>query len=668
MKKTALVIMAAGIGSRFGKGIKQLEPVGPNGEIIMDYSIHDALEAGFNKVVFIIRKDLEKDFKEVIGNRISKITEVEYAFQELDDLPAGFAKPEGRTKPWGTGQAVLACKGLVKEPFAVINADDYYGKDPFVKLHDYLVQEHDVDEVMPISMAGFVLGNTLSDNGGVTRGVCVVDENGNLTGVNETKNIVKTAEGAGVEKEDGTVDPIDKNSLVSMNMWGLQPEFIDLLEKGFVEFLSAQKEGDVKGEYLLPIYIDELLHAGKAEVKVLLTTEKWYGVTYREDKPMVMAAVKKLEENDFYPKQLCGKLEAAANFCFEGVYKEEIPWGNGHINDTYRVTFENEQGVKKHYILQQMNKSIFKNPVELMENIVGVTEFLKRKISANGGNPERETLNVIPAKDGKPYYVDSEGEYWRAYVFIENTVSYDLIDNPEILYEGGLAFGRFQSMLADYPAKTLHETIPGFHDTRERFETFKKAVEEDVCSRVDLVREEIQFVLDREEIVDCFQDLLRSGKISFRVTHNDTKINNVLMDKDTKKGICVIDLDTVMPGVAMNDFGDAVRIGASTALEDEQNLDKVWCDLELFEACAKGFIEGCGGKLSQEEIKLLPMGARLMTYECGMRFLMDYIQGDIYFKIHRPGQNLDRARTQFKLVSDMEHKWKVMENIVKKYM
>ena len=294
MKKTALVIMAAGIGSRFGKGIKQLEPVGPNGEIIMDYSIHDALEAGFNKVVFIIRKDLEKDFKEVIGNRISKITEVEYAFQELDDLPAGFAKPEGRTKPWGTGQAVLACKGLVKEPFAVINADDYYGKDPFVKLHDYLVQEHDVDEVMPISMAGFVLGNTLSDNGGVTRGVCVVDENGNLTGVNETKNIVKTAEGAGVEKEDGTVDPIDKNSLVSMNMWGLQPEFIDLLEKGFVEFLSAQKEGDVKGEYLLPIYIDELLHAGKAEVKVLPTDAEWFGVTYQEDKASVTEAFRKL--------------------------------------------------------------------------------------------------------------------------------------------------------------------------------------------------------------------------------------------------------------------------------------------------------------------------------------------------------------------------------------
>ena len=303
MKKTALVIMAAGIGSRFGKGIKQLEPVGPNGEIIMDYSIHDALEAGFNKVVFIIRKDLEKDFKEVIGNRISKITEVEYAFQELDDLPAGFAKPEGRTKPWGTGQAVLACKGLVKEPFAVINADDYYGKDPFVKLHDYLVQEHDVNEVMPISMAGFVLGNTLSDNGSVTRGLCHITD-GKLTGVTETHNIFKTADGAESREDGQPAEKLDLNELVSMNMWGLQPEFIDLLEKGFVEFLSAQKEGDVKGEYLLPIYIDELLHAGKAEVKVLPTDAEWFGVTYQEDKASVTEAFRKLIADGVYSEKL----------------------------------------------------------------------------------------------------------------------------------------------------------------------------------------------------------------------------------------------------------------------------------------------------------------------------------------------------------------------------
>ena len=542
---------------------------------------------------------------------------VRYAFQKLENLPEGFEVPAGRVKPWGTAHAILSCKDMIDGPFAVINADDYYGREAFKQIYDYL-SVHEDNEKYQYAMVGYQLKNILTENGSVARGVCDIDSNGKLVSVTEHTTIVKRGENAAYTEDDGkSYTDLAGDTIVSMNLWGFSKGFLSEIAYGFRDFLQeGLQHNPLKCEYYLPSVVSRLLDSNKAGVKVLLTTEKWYGVTYREDKPMVMAALKKLEENNFYPKQLCGKLEAAANFCFEGVYKEEIPWGNGHINDTYRVTFENEQGVKKHYILQQMNKSIFKNPVELMEN----------------------------------------------------TVSYDLIDNPEILYEGGLAFGRLQSMLADYPAKTLHETIPGFHDTRERFETFKKAVEEDVCSRVDLVREEIQFVLDREEIVDCFQDLLRSGKISFRVTHNDTKINNVLMDKDTKKGICVIDLDTVMPGAAMNDFGDAVRIGASTALEDEQNLDKVWCDLELFEACAKGFIEGCGGKLSQEEIKLLPMGARLMTYECGMRFLMDYIQGDIYFKIHRPGQNLDRARTQFKLVSDMEHKWKVMENIVKKYM
>ena len=304
MKKTALVIMAAGIGSRFGKGIKQLAPVGPKGEIIMDYSIHDALEAGFNKVVFIIRKDLEDEFKKVIGDRISNITEVAYAFQEIDDLPGNFTKPADRTKPWGTGHAVLAAKKVLSEPFAVINADDYYGKEAYVKVHDYLVQDHPQDGPMHICMAGFRLGNTLSDNGGVTRGVCVVDENGNLTGVNETKNIVKTAEGAGVEKEDGTVDPIDKNSLVSMNMWGLTPEFMETLEKGFVEFLGGIKEGDIKKEYLLPELIDQLIHSGKAAVDVLETKDEWFGVTYQEDKASVQAAFKKLTDDGVYPEGL----------------------------------------------------------------------------------------------------------------------------------------------------------------------------------------------------------------------------------------------------------------------------------------------------------------------------------------------------------------------------
>ena len=295
--------MAAGIGSRFGKGIKQLAPVGPNGEIIMDYSIHDALEAGFNKVVFIIRKDIEEEFRSVIGNRIEKITEVEYAFQALEDLPAGFEKPEDRTKPWGTGQAVLAAKKVLSEPFMVINADDYYGKEAYVKVHDYLVQEQPQDGVMHICMAGFRLGNTLSDNGSVTRGICHID-NGALVGVTETHDIFKTAEGAETRSEDGQVTALDVNSLVSMNMWGLTPAFMEVLEKGFVEFLSEIKPGDLKKEYLLPEMIDRLLKAGKAKVDVLDTKDTWFGVTYQEDKASVTAAFEQLVKDGVYPENL----------------------------------------------------------------------------------------------------------------------------------------------------------------------------------------------------------------------------------------------------------------------------------------------------------------------------------------------------------------------------
>lgn len=304
MKSTTLVIMAAGIGSRFGGGIKQLEPVGPSGEIIMDYSIHDALEAGFNKIVFIIRKDLENDFKEVIGNRIEKLTEVAYAYQELDDLPGGFTKPEKRTKPWGTGQAILCCKGLLTDPFIVINADDYYGKEAFVKIHDYLVCLEPMEGIFNFCMAGFILGNTLSENGGVTRGVCQVDDKDHLTGVNETSNIIKTKTGAGILQEDGSVTPIDESNHVSMNMWGFTPDLLDELDSGFAKFLSSMKEGDLKKEYLLPIIIDQLIQAKKAQVTVLETQDKWFGVTYREDKAAVIKSFQKLIKDGVYSEQL----------------------------------------------------------------------------------------------------------------------------------------------------------------------------------------------------------------------------------------------------------------------------------------------------------------------------------------------------------------------------
>ena len=301
MQKTALVIMAAGIGSRFGKGIKQLAPVGTCGEIIMDYSIHDALEAGFNKVVFIIRKDLEEEFRRVIGERIEKITEVEYVFQELDDLPEGFTKPADRTKPWGTGQAVLAAKKVLDEPFIVINADDYYGKEAYVEAYKELTALEKRADKMQISMVGFVLKNTLSENGGVTRGVCKVDENQMLTKIVETSNIVKTETGAAV-LADGKEEIINADTPVSMNMWGLTPEFFGILESGFAEFLDKQEAGNLKGEYLLPTIIGDLLEKDQVSVKVLKSHDKWFGVTYKEDKDLVVREVKALIEKGLYPE------------------------------------------------------------------------------------------------------------------------------------------------------------------------------------------------------------------------------------------------------------------------------------------------------------------------------------------------------------------------------
>ena len=301
MSKVTLVIMAAGIGSRFGGGIKQLEPVGPNGEIIMDYSIYDAMEAGFNKVVFVIRKDLEKDFKEVIGNRIERVVDVDYAYQELENIPEQFrGKLEGRTKPWGTGQAILCCKDVVDGPFLVINADDYYGKEAYREAYQELVKPHTGSE---ISMVGFRLKNTLSKNGTVTRGVCKIDEASMLEEIEETYEIEAKGDHAAAQKA-GTEIRLDLESPVSMNMWGLQPEFFEILKSGFADFLDKVEEGDVKAEYLLPKIIGQLLEDEKVQVKVLKSHDQWFGVTYKEDKGTVVEAVRELIAKGEYPERL----------------------------------------------------------------------------------------------------------------------------------------------------------------------------------------------------------------------------------------------------------------------------------------------------------------------------------------------------------------------------
>ena len=305
-KKTSLVIMAAGIGSRFGGGIKQLTSFGPSGEIIMDYSIYDALRAGFDRIVFVIRRDLERDFREVIGDRIEKHVEVDYAFQELDDLPDGFARPAERTKPWGTGQAIVSCAGIVNEPFAVINADDYYGPDAFEKIHSFLIEEREASSgKMNAAMAGFILKNTLSEHGGVTRGICSLTQAGKLIGIAETKNIVKTADGAAVKNSDGPETVLDPEGLVSMNFWGFYPDFLDCLKEGFAGFLGQlSPEKLLTAEYLLPEIVDQLMRDKKMDVHVLPSKDRWFGVTYREDIPIVVRSLRDRINEGIYPERL----------------------------------------------------------------------------------------------------------------------------------------------------------------------------------------------------------------------------------------------------------------------------------------------------------------------------------------------------------------------------
>lgn len=338
----------------------------------------------------------------------------------------------------------------------------------------------------------------------------------------------------------------------------------------------------------------------------------------------------------------------------------------GHINDTYVLSFLNEEKIQK-YIFQRVNRGVFQRPEELMENIIGVTKHLRAKVEAAKGDLDREVVQVLYTKDRKPYYIDSKGDFWRAYKFIENSLALEKARGPEDLYQTGLAFGNFQRLLADYPAKDLHQSIKDFHNTEKRLENFIRAMEADSAKRRDKVLAEADFILKRADFCKTLMDLERKKRLPLRVTHNDTKLNNILFDRESRQALCVIDLDTIMPGLSMNDFGDAIRSGASSALEDEEDLDKVFLDLDYFEAFTKGFLQAAGDSLEDLEVYHLRTGAKMMTLECGIRFLTDYLQGDQYFKTSYPDHNLVRARNQFKLVADMEKNWEVLLDIVNKY-
>ena len=364
-----------------------------------------------------------------------------------------------------------------------------------------------------------------------------------------------------------------------------------------------------------------------------------------------------IPENDLILK------EVMAAYTFPATLMGAVRYGSGHINDTFCVVCQPQEGKAIRFILQGLSVAAFPRQDELMENFIGVTTYLRKKIEAAGGDGMRQTLNLVPTREGKPYYTDSTGRVWRLTHYVEGTVCLQKA-TPELFEASARAFGRFQSLLADYPAETLHESIVNFHNTEDRFAKFLAALEADKLGRAKEVAEEIQFVLDRKEDCSVALNALREGRLPLRVTHNDTKLNKVLIDEQTREGICVIDLDTTMPGLSIYDFGDSIRFGANHCAEDEKDLSKVNFDIELYKRYVRGFLEGAQGGLTQEELRYLPWGAKLMTLECGIRFLTDYLDGDHYFRIHYPEQNLDRTRTQFKLVADMERMWYDMEKII----
>lgn len=329
----------------------------------------------------------------------------------------------------------------------------------------------------------------------------------------------------------------------------------------------------------------------------------------------------------------------------------------GHINDTVEVRTRDTEGGSHHYILQRINTDIFQKPEELMDNICRVTSFLKRKIGAAGGDPLRESLTVIPTKSGGSFYRDADGNVFRAYLFIEDAICYDTPTDPELFRASGLAFGHFLHLLSDYPADTLHETIPNFHNTARRYADFAEAVKKNAAGKREEVEREIAFLQERAFYAHAFDAAVVSGELPLRVTHNDAKLSNVMFDRATGKALCVIDLDTIMPGLSLMDFGDAIRFGASTAAEDEPDLSLVHLDMDRYHAFLDGYLEGCDGQLTKRETALLPEGAKVITFEQALRFLGDYLNGDVYYHTERPRQNLDRARTQIRLLEEMEDRF-----------
>lgn len=664
-----LLILAAGMGSRYG-GLKQLDPVGPHDETILDYSIFDAIEEGFDCVVFVIRRSFEEEFQKQIVAKYKSAIDVRVVFQELDDLPAGHVKAEGRTKPWGTGQAVLAAKAEIGGAFAVINADDFYGRSAFKVASQYM--SHMKVNVPTMAMVGYPLGKTLSDNGTVSRGLCLRND-GCLAKIVETHGLKQEGGNIVCDAPQDLSFKVQEDTTVSMNFWIFSPAVFEVADQLWLSFLKEHGQ-ELKSEFYIPSVAQEGIQQG-LKIDVLDCDAEWMGVTYQEDREGVRSKIQSYHDKQWYPEKLQVKKrshdmdirQVFEKFNLLGDFVFAVPYGSGHINQTYAMTIS-QGGTLMRYILQRINKTVFQKPRELMENIERVLEHAQQKLSEEDCvDASSRAMTLIKSRSGQPYVVDADDQYWRCYIFIEGATGHDIVKNDKQAYEAAKAFGKFQSLMSDLPGEPLHETIPNFHYTPSRYQDLLKSINENKARRLSSVSQEVQFFMDRaDQLAYKLLKLVSDGEIPMRVTHNDTKLNNVLLNDMSHEGQCVIDLDTTMPGVSLYDFGDLVRTSTSPVAEDEVDVSLVKCQLDRFEALVRGYLETAKDFLTKAEIENIVFSGKLITYEVGMRFLTDYLNGDVYFKVSRDHHNLDRCRTQMALIMSIEQQESLMNEIVLK--
>lgn len=651
----SLVLLAAGAGSRFG-GVKQLAPVGPGGETIMDYTIYDALRAGVTQVVLVIRPEAEPEFRETIGRRIERRVPVRYAHQRLADLPAGITPPTGRTKPWGTAHALLAAADFVSGPLVVANADDGYGS-AVAKI---------VDEARRLAgkrrreavLAAFPLRMTVWE-GEVSRAICRAGTGGTLQHIEEYQRVRREAGGFVGEGPHGGATPLTGDEPVSMNLWAFGSGVFDELRQGFRAFLETADDL-LTAECYLPTVVQQAMQRGRLSVRLIPVDEAWFGMTHPQDLARVRASLTRAVALGRYPTDLWSPALALTDqFDLPGPVRCTFPHDGGHINPTYVVVCEaadpiapNRPGVERidRFILQQINPRVFPDAEALMENMVRVTAHLRSKLAARGvGDVERRVLALVNTRAGG-WVATFEGASWRMMRFVERARTLRKVNSPRCAYQAAAAFATFHADLADLPPPPLRETIPHFHDTALRLEKLEAAIERAEPDRQERARELIEQARRNVGLATLLVDMQRRGDVIVQTVHNDAKLSNILFDERTAEPLCLIDLDTTMPGLTLHDFGDMVRSMAATADEEETDVSKLHVNAALYNALADGF-RTVHRDVTDEQ---LLAGARVIIYEQGARFLTDYLEGDQYYRTSREGQNLDRARNQFALLRSLD--------------